>query len=298
MNRDIAAAAPPSLSFIGAGRAASALALAAHRAGCHVAAIYGRNSEKARALAEAVDARAVSSVFGAATAADLTVIAVPDAAVRGVAATLAASGAGLAGRGLVHTAAMLDSDALAAARLTGVSTGVLHPLQALAGAESAGLLRGSYFRLEGTGRLRGQLETLVSALGGHVIDVPTEARVAYHLAAVLAGNAPLALLARAQSILESAGVDAAVAHAALAALLHGAATNAMRTGARDALTGPVARGDAAAIAAHLDALEADGAAYDLYAALARETAELAGRDAATLGLGDADHRRRPIRRVA
>ena len=298
MNREIAATAPPTLSFIGAGRAASALAAAAHRAGCHVAAVYGRNAEMARELAEAVDAQPVSSVFGAAIAADLTVIAVPDSAVRSVAATLAASGAGLAGRGLVHIAAMLDSDALAAARLTGISTGVLHPLQALAGAASAGLLRGSYFRLEGTGRLRGQIDALVAALGGHVIDVPPGARVAYHAAAVLAGNAPLALLARAQSVLETAGVDAAEAHAALAALLHGAATNAMRSGARDALTGPVARGDASAIAAHLEALEADVAAYDLYAALARETAELAGRDAAALGLAEAGGRRQHMRRVA
>ena len=298
MNRDIAAAAPPSLSFIGAGRAASALAVAAHEAGYHVVAINGRNSDRGRVLALAVGARAVPSPFAAASAADLTIVAVPDGAVRGVAATLAASGAALAGRGLVHTAAMLSSDALAAARLTGVSTGVLHPLQALAGAESASLLRGAYFRLEGTGRLRGQLDALVAALGGHVIDVPPEGRVAYHAAAVLAGNAPLALLARAQSVLESAGVDAAAAHAALAALLQGAATNAMRAGARDALTGPIARGDAAAIAAHLAALEADAAAYDLYAALARATAELAGRDADELGLGDGGARRPQIRRVA
>lgn len=298
MNRDIAAAAPPTLSFIGAGRAASALAVAAHEAGYDVVAIHGRNSDRARALAQAVGARAVPSPFAAASAADLTVVAVPDAAVPGVAATLAASGASLAGRGLVHTAAMLGSDALAAARLTGVSTGVLHPLQALAGAQSASLLRGAYFRLEGSGQLRGHLDALVAALGGHVIDVPVEARVAYHAAAVLAGNAPLALLARAQSVLESAGIDAAAAHAALAALLHGAATNAMRAGAREALTGPVARGDAPAIAAHLEALEADVAAYDLYAALARETAELAGRDAAELGLGDGGARRTQIRRVA
>ena len=298
MNRERAAGAPPSLSFVGAGRAASALAVAAHRAGCRVAAIYGRNADKARVLAESVDARPVSSVCGAATAADLTVVAVPDAAVRGVAATLAATGAGLAGRGLVHTAAMLDSDALAAARLTGVATGVLHPLQALAGVESASLVPGSYFRLEGEGQLRSQLDALVAALRAHVLAVPSEARVAYHAAAVLAGNAPLALVARAQSILESAGVDPATAHAALTALLHGAATNAMRAGARDALTGPIARGDAAAIAAHLDALEADPAAYDLYAALARETAELAGRDATELGLGGGGARRPSIRRVA
>ena len=298
MNRDIAAAAPPSPSFIGAGRAASALAMAAKQAGYRVVAINGRNSARTQALAHTVDARAVATPFAAASAADLIVVAVPDGAIPGVAATLAASGASLAGRGLVHTAAMLSSDALAAARLTGVSTGVLHPLQALAGADSARLLRGAYFRVEGTGRLREQLDALVAALGGHVIDVPPEGRVAYHAAAVLAGNAPLALLARAQSVLESAGVAAATAHAALTALLHGAATNAMRSGAHEALTGPVARGDAPAIAAHLEALEDDAAAYDLYAALARETAELAGRDAAELGLGDGGARRTQIRRVA
>ena len=298
MNRDNAATAPPTLSFIGAGRVASALAVAAHRAGYVVVAIYARNREKARALAQAVGARDVTSPFGAASAADLTVVAVPDAAVAGVGATLAASGAGLAGRGLVHTAAMLSSDALTAARLTGVATGVMHPLQALAGAESADLLPGSYFRLEAAGRLRQQLETLIAALGGHVIDVPVGARAAYHAAAVLAGNAPLALLARAQSVLEVAGVAAAEAHAALAALLHGAATNAMRTGAREALTGPVARGDSAAIAAHLDALGADPGARDLYAAVALETAELAGRDPAELGLVEPDGRRAQMRRVA
>lgn len=298
MNRDIAAAVPPSLSFIGAGRAASALAVSAQRAGYRVVAISGRNTERARALARAVDARAVPSPFAAACAADLTVVAVPDGAVPGVAATLAACGAALAGRGLVHTAGMLGSDALAAARLTGVATGVLHPLQALAGAESAELLRGAYFRLEGDGRLREQLEAFVGDLGGHRLDVPPGALAAYHAAAVLAGNAPLALLARAQSVLESVGVEAAGAHAALAALLHGAATNAMRTGAREALTGPVARGDASAIAAHLGALDADAAAHDLYAALARETAALAGRDATELGLGDDSGVRSKIRRVA
>ena len=298
MNRDSAAGAPPTLSFIGAGRAASALAVAAQRAGYKVVAINGRNRDRTRVLAQTVDARAVSSPFAAASAADLTVVAVPDGAVRRIAATLAASGAALAGRGLVHTAAMLGTDALAAARLSGVSTGVLHPLQALAGAESADLLTDAYFRIEGEGRLRVQLDALVAALGGHVIDVRPESRAAYHAAAVLAGNAPLALLARAESVLRAAGVEAATAHAALAALLHGAATNAKRSTAKAALTGPVARGDAAAVAAHLDALEADPSALDLYAVLARETAELAGRDLGELGLVEPDEARSQIRRVA
>jgi predicted short-subunit dehydrogenase-like oxidoreductase (DUF2520 family) len=64
-------------------------------------------------------------------------------------------------------------------------------------------------------------------------------------------------------------VDAETAHAALAALLEGAAHNARRAGPVAALTGPVARGDQDAIAAHLDALAAHPDARELYLTLTR-----------------------------
>jgi predicted short-subunit dehydrogenase-like oxidoreductase (DUF2520 family) len=94
---------------------------------------------------------------------------------------------------------------------------------------------------------------------------------------VLAGNAPLALLERASRLLVAAGVDAGVAHQALAALLEGAARNARRQGAAGALTGPVARNDVATVAAHLEALAVEPAVRDLYLRLAQETLALAGR---------------------
>ena len=274
----------PTLGFIGAGRAASALAVATRDAGYDIAAVFSRQREHAERLAVLVRTDVVSSAFEAVTAADLTIVAVPDGAVPGVGATLAANGAALARRALVHTAARLDAGALAAARLTGVDTGVLHPLQALTGPDSAELLRGASFRVDADGRLRDELETLVAALGGHVISVPPNALDVYHAAAVLAGNAPLALLAAAERVLVTAGLDADTAHTALAALLHGAATNAMRVAPADALTGPVVRGDASAIAAHLGALSGDAAVLELYRTLARETARLAGRDVAALGI--------------
>ncbi|MGH7687093.1 MAG: Rossmann-like and DUF2520 domain-containing protein [Candidatus Dormibacteria bacterium] len=287
----------PTLSFIGAGRAASALAVATRDAGYDIAAVFSRQREHADRLSELVGADAVSSAFKAVTAADITIVAVPDEAVPGVGATLAANGAVLAGRALVHTAARLSAGALAAARLTGIATGVLHPLQALTGPESADLLRGAAFRVDAHGHLHDELEALVGALGGHVISIPPDALDAYHAAAVLAGNAPLALLAAAERVLEGVGLDADSAHAALAALLHGAATNAMRVAPADALTGPVVRGDASAIAAHLGALSGDAAVLELYRTLARETARLAGRDVAALGI-EPPAQPSPSRRVA
>jgi predicted short-subunit dehydrogenase-like oxidoreductase (DUF2520 family) len=146
---------------------------------------------------------------------------------------------------------------------------VLHPLQALAGPASAALLAGASFRIDATGILRERLLGFVAALGARPLEIDRSQATLYHAAAVLAGNAPLALLEEATRLLEAAGVGRAQAHEALAALLEGAARNARRAGPAAALTGPVARGDTEAISAHLDALAPYPEARDLYLHLTR-----------------------------
>jgi predicted short-subunit dehydrogenase-like oxidoreductase (DUF2520 family) len=254
----------PTLAIIGAGRAGSALAIAAHDAGYRVAAVASRRGEMAARLAETVGARAVPTPLEAVIAADLTLLAVPDGAVATVAEAIAASGVPLQGRGVVHLGARFNRDIIGSLRVSGAEVGVLHPLQALAGPASASLLDGAYFRVDASGRLRDWLLALVSALHASPLDIDPANAPLYHAAAVLAGNAPLALLAEATRLLEAAGVSAETAHDALAALLEGAAHNARRGGPAAALTGPVARGDRAAVAAHVDALAPYPDAQDLY----------------------------------
>jgi predicted short-subunit dehydrogenase-like oxidoreductase (DUF2520 family) len=137
-------------------------------------------------------------------------------------------------------------------------------------------LRGSSFVVEAAEPLRGSLRALVADIGGHLLDLPPGGRALYHAAAVLAGNAPLALLARAVALLEEVGVGREDAHRALAALLQGAAGNAARGGAAGALTGPVVRGDAETVTRHLDVLAADPNTRELYRRLALESLALAG----------------------
>ena len=259
----------PTLAIIGAGRAGSALAIAAHDAGYRVATVASRRGEMAVRLADTVGARAVSTPFAAVADADLSLLAVPDGAISELADSIAASGVSLHGRGVVHLGARFGPEIIGSLRITGAEVGVLHPLQALAGPDSASLLEGAYFRIDATGTLRQRLLALVSALHATPLEIDPGKAPLYHAAAVLAGNAPLALLAEATRLLEGAGVSADTAHAALAALLEGAAHNARRAGPAAALTGPVARGDRDAITAHLDALASYPEARDLYLHLTR-----------------------------
>lgn len=265
----------PSLAIVGAGRAGSALAIAAHEAGYRVSAVASRRGEVARRLAETVGARAVGTPLGAVASADLTLLAVPDSAIVSVAASIAASGRSLGRRGIVHLGARFGPGVIGSLRGVGAEVGVLHPLQALAGPASASLLAGASFRVDATGMLRAWLLGLVAALGAHPLEIDPAQAPLYHAAAVLAGNAPLALLAEATRLLEAAGVDRGQAHEALAALLEGAARNARRTGPAGALTGPVARGDSDAITAHLEALAPYPEARDLYLHLTRAMESLA-----------------------
>ena len=269
----------PTLAIIGAGRAGSALAIAAHDAGYRVAAVASRRGEIAARLADTVGARAVATPLEAVIAADLTLLAVPDGAIATVADAIATSGVSLRGRGVVHLGARFSREIIGSLRAAGAEVGVLHPLQALAGPDSASLLEGASFRVDASDPLRQWLLALVAALRATPIDIDPANAALYHAAAVLAGNAPLALLAEATRLLEAAGVGAEQAHDALAALLEGAAHNARRAGPAAALTGPVARGDAAAIAAHLDALAPYPEARDLYLHMTRAMEALVATDA-------------------
>jgi predicted short-subunit dehydrogenase-like oxidoreductase (DUF2520 family) len=291
---------PPTLAFIGAGRAGSALSTALAAAGYAVVAVHSRTPAHAAELAAATGAKVVDSAVEAVCRADITFATVPDEEIPRVAATIAAGGVALPGRGLVHCSATSGSEALAAALPTGVVVGAFHPLQALAGARSAPLLRGTSFVVEAPEPLLTRLTAMVAALGGYVIDLPVSGRALYHAAAVLAGNAPLALLARATSLLEEAGVGRADAHRALAALLSGAASNAVAAGAASALTGPAVRGDATTVARHLEVLAADPSTRELYRRLAIETLALAGtegREAVADVLADAAPRSAAAARV-
>ena len=131
-------------------------------------------------------------------------------------------------------------------------------------------LSGASFGVTAPDVLRPVGEALVYEMGGEPVWVAEELRPLWHAALAHGANHLVTLVASAADLLRAAG--AADPAAVLAPLLGAALDGALRRG-DDALTGPVSRGDAGTVAAHLAALPDD--VRPAYAALARLTADRA-----------------------
>ena len=200
-------------------------------------------------------------------AADWVFLAVPDREIARVAEVLQWR----PGQAAIHCAGALGLEVLEPARRAGAWPGGFHPLAAFpTRSEPASRFAGIAIGIEADEPLGGALEALARELGARPVRLEGVDRRAYHAACVLASNAAIGLLGAARAVWTRAGLPAADARTALAALMTGAAHAATREELAEALTGPIARGDVATVAGHLDALAGDPARRSLYVALSRE----------------------------
>lgn len=200
-------------------------------------------------------------------------IAVPDSEIPGTAARLSALPLP-AGVPVVHTSGVMGSEVLAPLSLAGHPVGSVHPLAAVADPRTgAERLRGAWFATEGDAAAVRLGEHIAGAAGGRTLRVDPGGKPLYHAAAVVASNYVVTLLALAERLATQAGADPASAREALVGLATGAVRNIQPDGPAAALTGPIARGDAETVAAHL--AELSGSDRALYSVLARATLELA-----------------------
>lgn len=238
-----------------------------------VAFVASRTIEQARVAAAFIGPNVRAVCFSElAHQARRILIAVPDAALEWVAGQL-----DLDSGVVLHTCGSKGPEALDTLAQRGVFCGAIHPLQTFSDPECAALaLRGAAFAISGDETALAWAERIVGAAAGRILRIPAERRPLYHAAAVMASNYITALLSAARDLLIAAGVDPREALPALGPLARTSLDNALRQGPAAALTGPIERGDAATIAAHLEALDAiRGPIPGLYRAAGLQTVELA-----------------------
>jgi hypothetical protein len=150
----------------------------------------------------------------------------------------------------------------------------LHPVMTFTGTSvDLPRLTGVPFGVTAPDPLRPAAEALVVEMGGDPVWVAEGHRVLYHAALAHGSNHLITLEAQVLDLLRSAGVEQPAR--LVAPLLSAALDNVLRYG-DTALTGPVARGDAGTVAAHLAEISAVAPeTRATYVALARATADRA-----------------------
>jgi predicted short-subunit dehydrogenase-like oxidoreductase (DUF2520 family) len=261
----------PSIQVYGAGRIGLAVAGLARRRGVPVTGLWNPHPlRRARArLAEGLPLTVAADPEPA--PADIWLVAVPDDAIAATAERLARAveRAGPSRPGCAaHCAGAHPARLLDPLSRTGIPCGSWHPAMTFRGAsDDPDALARAVVAVEGDPAAVGLLERFSDALGVMRIAVATGRKADYHAALVLAANGRVALDAAAARLLREAGLDEATARAVLGPLVERVEENLRAAFPEEALTGPVARGDAGTVRRQLAALADRPDLLRLYRAL-------------------------------
>ena len=262
------------VGVIGAGRVGTVLGAALARAGHQVVAASAVSEASVERAARLLPGAAIRQPEAVLADASLVLLTVPDDALPGLVAGLAATGAPMEGRLLAHASGRHGVAVLEPATRLGALPLAIHPVMTFTGRpDDVDRLTGISFGVTAPGELRQVAEALVIEMGGEPVFIEEASRSLYHAALASGANHLITLVVQAAELLGVAGVPDPARM--LSPLLFAALDNALRLG--DAgLTGPVARADADTVAGHIEALRAvSPEALRAYLALARLTADRA-----------------------
>jgi predicted short-subunit dehydrogenase-like oxidoreductase (DUF2520 family) len=278
------------VGIISAGRVGTALGLALERAE-HVVVGCNAISATSRRMAERrLPDTPVLPVPEVAAHAELLLLTVPDAELPGLVGGLAATGAVRRGTIVAHTSGANGVSVLNPLSEQGCVPLAIHPAMTFTGGdEDFARLSDACFGITAADEIGYAIaQSLVLEIGGEPFRVDEQARTLYHAALAHGSNHIVTLMADALTALRAAlagegllGQESVgdspggLAERIIGPLARAALENTLQRG-QAALTGPVARGDAAAVAAHLVALdEVDPLLAQAYCADSLRTAQRA-----------------------
>ncbi len=258
------------VGIVSAGRVGTALGVALERAE-HVVVACSAISTASRRLAERrLPDTEILPVPDVADRAELLLLTVPDSELPGLVRGLAATGAVRRGTIVVHTSGANGVAILAPLAEQGCVPLAIHPAMTFTGAdEDIARLSDSCFGVTAADEIGYAIaQSLVLEIGGEPFGVREDARTLYHAALAHASNHVVTVVADALDALRAAvsgqellgqelvrDAPGGLAERIVGPLARAALENTLQRG-QAALTGPVARGDAAAVAGHLAALYA------------------------------------------
>ena len=257
------------VGVISGGRVGTAIGAALERADHVVVACSAISSASRRLSERRLPDTPVLPVPDVADQAELLLLTVPDSELPGIVGGLAATGAVRPGTIVAHTSGANGIGVLAPLTAQGCTPLAIHPAMTFTGGdEDVVRLADTCFGITAADQTGYAIaQSLVLEIGGEPFGVREEARTLYHAALAHGSNHVVTLIADAIEALRAAltgqellgqqppgDAPGGLAERIIGPLARAALENTLQRG-QGALTGPVARGDAAAVAAHLSALD-------------------------------------------
>jgi predicted short-subunit dehydrogenase-like oxidoreductase (DUF2520 family) len=239
------------ITMIGTGNVATVLGRTITDAGHTVVQVYGRNAIQADQLAKILKGEAVYDLQQMNTTSDLYIIAVADAAIPAIAASLQ-----LAGKLVVHTAGSVSKEVLSACS---DRYGILYPLQSLRKEMQQAPVIPLLVDAAKPEDLS-LLQDFALTLSPQVQVAGDEQRLKLHVAAVIVSNFTNHLYALAEQYCVAEKADFSL----LLPLIKEVAVRLQYMSPAQAQTGPAIRQDTPTIQKHLELLEQHGALKDIY----------------------------------
>lgn len=264
------------IGFIGAGKAGCSLgkyfAENGSRWGLAVSGYYSLEEADARWAASFTASQCFATLGEAVSSSDAIIVSTPDGAITKVWEALRQEN--VSGKMICHLSGSLSSDVFSGVEDLGAYPVSIHPMFAFSNRESVyQQLKEASFTLEGHPRAVSAWQEAFEAMGNGAVPIDKAVKAKYHGAASILSNHVLAVLATGYGLLEECGFSREEARSFSQFLVKNNVEHAIAEGCREALTGPIERGDTGTVEKHLSVLE-EGQ-QELYRACGRKLVELA-----------------------
>lgn len=242
------------IGIIGAGRLGVTMGKYLRDAGLPVVGFYNKTKEHAIEAAKFTDTNYFSDLEKLVQASDTLFVATPDGVIAEIWDCIASYD--LTGKIVCHFSGSLSSHVFSGIEETGASGCSIHPMYAFSDKfHSYEQFHTACLVAEGEGSARQMMERLFRDLGHTVLTIRAEDKVKYHAAAAMISNDMIALLQTVLQLLEQCGFDGQDSLRLLTPIIHNNVDNMLQAGPKQALTGPIERGDVQTVQKHLQALQ-------------------------------------------
>lgn len=266
----------PAISIIGTGAFGSVFARALNESGWPVKSLFNRSPESAASLAEVLKI----PKFGAFPSKKqklgrIIFLTVPDDEIEEAAKRLSALNNDFSGYIVAHCSGNQPSSILKSIQEKGAQTAAFHPIQTYVSSSVPSDFEGIYIDVEGNEKAVKTLHKISNILGANFLEVAPDAKPYLHVASVMASNYVISLMKAAGEAAALGGLDKRKAQQALIPLMQKSLVNMSKSdNLREALSGPIARGDAATVADHIKLLKQNKQISALYKQLGEVLVQL------------------------